>query len=166
MLPVGNMIFFYYTYIMIMRRRALYDRTQTTGQIRRMVRQYAGDLDYFGFNGLPLSGMEPERFFDVVRRIPYRRDIHGTEIVSRPYHIIKNAALGMDCKKKSVLIGAYAHRNKIPYRFVTISRRPDRRIHHIYPQLKINGEWQNYDATYAEYKPNQPKIGVTRVEYA
>ena len=114
----------------------------------------------------PLSKLSREKFFDYVRSIPYRRDpkslddwgnIEGIEVIARPAVLIEHQDVGLDCKKKCILMVSYAIENGIPYRIVTSSRRPDKNHHHIFPQWKIGGDWKNADATYDFYRLGECK---------
>lgn len=148
-------------------RESLFDKLQTSNQIKALVKKYASDLDNIYLDAdterKPLSALSIVSFFDEVRFIPYRRDPKPMEIVSRPYHILKHKNLGMDCKKKSVLMASYFLLHNIPYRLIGSSRRSDKKIHHIFTQAKVNpdgspsSQFVNYDATYKQYRPGQSK---------
>lgn len=139
----------------------LKDKKQTADRIRKLITLYSDDLDicFVDKNGemIPLSALTLEDFFDYVRRIPYRMDKRPVEVVARPFHIIDNADCGMDCKKKAILMGAWAKKNGIRSRFIASSKRADRKVHHIFPQFFLSGEWLNVDATYPEYHIFQGK---------
>ncbi|MFA5235077.1 MAG: transglutaminase domain-containing protein [Sulfurimonas sp.] len=135
----------------------LRNKDQTGIEMYRLIDQYAGDIDYIKVRGIPLSEFSLFEFFNFVKNIPYRQDIKGIEVVSRPEKIIDKKSVGMDCKKKSILISAYLKNRGIPFRLIASSKRPDKRIHHVFPQMKIDNEWQNMDATYSDYKPLQIK---------
>lgn len=139
-------------------------KDQTGKEMYRLIDQYSGDIDFIHTRqGVPLSSLNLFEYFDFVKNIPYRRDIQGIEVVSRPAKIIDNKSVGMDCKKKSILISAYLKNRGIPFRLIASSKRPDKRIHHVFPQMKIDGRWHNMDATYSEYKPLELKK-VTKAE--
>lgn len=146
-----------------MRYRAqdLFNKNETANMMHYLVRKYYNDLRSFrirrGGKSIPLINLTIKQFFDLVRRIPYRQDKKPIEVVSRPVHILKLSRLGMDCKKKSVLIASYLKSRKIPYRFIGSSIRKNKKIHHIFPQAYLDGDWVNLDATYNHYKPGQPK---------
>lgn len=150
---------------MIEIREPLEDRDQTAKRIKLLVEQYHGDLDRVFVplkNGgiEKMSNMSLQNFFDFVRKIPYRRDPSKPfpkEIVARPHYIIKHRALGMDCKKKSVLCGSFLRCQGTPFRFIGSSQRKDKKVHHIFPQAFIDGKWRNVDATYRDYTLFQPK---------
>lgn len=145
----------------------LKNKDQTGKEMHRLIKQYSGDLHaiYVRKDGklVPFSSLSLMEAFDIIRRIPYRRDIKPIEVISRPNGILKNAAVGMDCKKKAILIAAYLKERGIPYRLIASSRKPNRRIHHVFSQVNIAGEWMNADATYPHYQLFQQKP-VTRAE--
>jgi len=144
----------------------LYDKNQTGNRIKELCRKFSGDLDciYLSKDGeeIPLSELPLQDFFKFVKNIPYKMDKKPVEIVARPYYILKNKSQGADCKKKSILMGAWLERHNIPYRFIASSKRPDKMVHHVFPQGKINGKYINLDATYPEYQPGEKK----KVTYA
>ena len=138
-------------------------KDQTGKEMYRLIEQYSGDIDHITVKGKPLSSLNLFEYFNYVKNIPYRKDIKGIEVVSRPGKIIDNKNVGMDCKKKSILISAYLKNRGIPFRLIASSKRPDKRIHHVFPQMKIDGKWLNMDATYKDYKPLELKT-VTNAE--
>jgi hypothetical protein len=145
-------------------REPLRDKYQTANRIKRLVKDYSKDLEAVNMvsqgKKVPLCDLPIIEFFVYVKNIPYRRDPSPLEIVSRPYYILKHQNLGMDCKKKAVLIGSYCQYNRIPYRFIGSSKRRDKKVHHIFPQVIIDGRngWQNFDATYDYYHPFEKKF--------
>lgn len=141
----------------------LTDKYQTSERMHELVRRFSGDLKQVYLYGEQAAKTPLNTYFDFVRNIPYRQDTKPVEVVSRPYHIISGRKHGADCKKKSILIAAWARQNKIPYRFVASSKMQNGKIHHVFPQLKIKGQWINADATYRNYKLGEPKI-VTKAE--
>lgn len=137
----------------------LFDKKQTGKEMYRIIETFSNDLDYI----MIISSGSQSRFsdldlitaFNTIRNIPYRQDQAPVEVVARPMYI--NNDTGADCKKKAVLMGSYLKENNIPYRLVAVSSRPDRRIHHVFTQGLINGEWKNLDPTYPSYKPFEHK---------
>lgn len=111
-----------------------------------MVEKFYGDIGEMAL--LPL-----EAYFNAVRSIPYRKDPPGTETVARPSAILRMPAA--DCKKKSILIAAWCKANGIPYRLIACSALRNRRVHHVFPDARINGEYRPLDATYPSYRPFQ-----------
>lgn len=121
-----------------------------------LVRSFASDLG-------SLANMPLPQFFDVIRKLPYIRDKRGQEVVARPALILKEFP-AIDCKKKAILIASYLQLHGIPFRFVASSIRKDRRIHHVFTQAEISGEWRNVDPTYRHYRLFEPKRGITKIE--
>lgn len=148
---------------MIVSREPLKDKEQTAKKIYQIVNEFYLDLHSVMVpvkkrgQTLRASDLSLQEFFDIVRNIPYRRDPRPVEVVARPYYLFKHQKLGIDCKKKAILIASYLKANGIPFRFIGSSNRPDRRIHHIFPQALIDGEYKNVDATYSQYRLFQPK---------
>jgi len=135
----------------------LEDRHQTAKAIKALVSDFQKDLDEILLedsqgNQRPLSSLTLREFFDFVKKIPYRKDIKPIEIIGRPLWIMEQVSAkvvpGIDCKKKSVLMGAFFERTGRQYRFIGSSCRPDKQIHHIFPQVYLRGVWVNADATY------------------
>ena len=139
----------------------LTDKAQTVQRIFELARQFSGDLDtvYAQLNSqtVPLSALTLIEYFDMVRRIPYRRDDEPVEVVARPRVILQNFlhGIGKDCKKAAVLIGAYLENKRVPWRLAVVSTRPDKEMHHIFPQgdIYLTGDFVNLDATYSYMKP-------------
>ncbi len=136
----------------------LRSKDQTGSAMHRLIRMYGSDVDRITTpQGRPLSATDLPSAYDFVRKIPYRRDVKPIEVIVRPAKIARYSAEGMDCKKKAILLASYLRRRGIPYRLVATSRRTDRRIHHVFPQINIAGQWFNLDATYPDSKPLEPK---------
>ena len=148
----------------------LRDRRQTSDEIKRLIREYHGDLEniFVRVSGalVPVARLPFDRYYDFVRMLRYTRDTEPVEEVGRPSWIIDkcgNTGRGMDCKKKACMIGAYLHHHGIPFRLVGSSTRPDKQIHHIFPQAKLSGdEWINVDATYSNYRIGMTKTVTTK----
>lgn len=138
------------------RRTTLWDKAQTARAMYGLTRAFASDLGAMA--KMPLQG-----FFDMVRKIPYVRDVKGREVVARPLLILKEFP-AIDCKKKAILIASYLQMNAIPWRFVASSVRKDKRVHHVFTQALIDGEWKNVDPTYSHFKLFEPKRNLTKLE--
>lgn len=147
-------------------REPLFDKYQTADKIKNLVNDYYTDLqDILVYEDLlPIHNLELDDYYLFVKNIPYRRDTKPIEVISRPYYIVKHRNLGMDCKKKSILIASWAKYNSVPYQFIGSSSRKDKKVHHIFPQLKINDNWKNVDATYDHYELFEPKNNLTHSE--
>ncbi len=145
----------------------LTNKDQTGREMHRLIDTYSKDLQKVMVrkNGriVPLTSLNMIDFFNLVRSIPYRQDIKPIEVVARPNGILKNAFMGMDCKKKAILIASYLKNRRLPFRLIASSKRKNRRIHHVFPQVAIGGKWLNMDATYSHYRPFEHKA-LTRAE--
>jgi hypothetical protein len=119
-----------------------------------VVRDYHDDIGDYAAWPLPA-------WFDLVRYIPYESDNERfperpMELVPRPKYLLDRSLFPrIDCKKKSILIAAWAESHGVPYRFVAVSQKPNRSIHHVFPQLLVSGEWVTMDATFPEYEMGQ-----------
>lgn len=108
-------------------------------------------------------------FFNRVKNIRFKLDPKFKEITSRPRNLINPRLFpGMDCKKKAVLVQSWLKSRGIPTRLIGVSERPDKKIHHIFPQAKLEtnqgNKWLNVDATYPQYSLFAPKPKVTRAQ--
>lgn len=132
---------------------------QTGREMYSLTRRFYHDLDRIpaSYNGrsTTLARVPLIPFYNYVRAIPYRQDVEPVEVVSRPLYIVQYSGLGMDCKKKAILLGSYLRIHDMPMRYIATSTRPDREIHHVLPQLLVDGNWMNLDATYPHMKPFQ-----------
>lgn len=123
-------------------------------EMRQMADLYWMDLADF-------LGWRFSNWFDFVRLIPYESDdsrfpARIIEIVPRPAYLLdRNLFPKIDCKKKAILVGAWARGNGIPYRFIAVSHTPDKSIHHVFPQVDFGAGWVNVDATFPEFRIGQ-----------
>jgi len=145
-----------YYHAMVRQTEKLTDYRQTARKMYSLVKSYSSDLESV-INVSPVTGGEQKAdsmnladFFNMVKNIPYKKDTEPVEVLARPYIVFQNMHKGADCKKKSILMGAWAACNRKPYRFVGISKKADKSIHHVFPQIKLSGAWVNADATYPE----------------
>ena len=133
----------------------------TGAEMYRLADTYAGDLG-------ALARMPLQRFHRRIASIPFRTDAQiftgpeeqNDEGLKRPAMLLKEPAL--DCKKKNLLMGAWAKQNGVPFRFVAISEKRNGKIHHVMTQLLLNGQWTNADATLPTDRIGGAKPGVTR----
>ena len=90
----------------------------------------------------------PRGVYDLVRQIPFRDE--EVETLKAPAVTIRD---GGDCDDKTILICAWAIRRGIPCRIIMagLEKRPNR-FYHVFPELKISGEWKTFDATYDHCK--------------
>jgi len=150
--------------------RPLRDRHQTASAMRRIIRQYAGDLlkgkKITNRDGrdVPPGRLSLEEMFDFVKDIPYKTDIEPSEIIGRPKILLEGADGGLDCKKKAILMAAWCEVNGTPWELFGSSIRKDKDIHHVFPGVCLNGKtWTNIDATYPENRIGERK-NVTAAE--
>ena len=147
----------------------LSDKAQTADRMKSLVRRFFRDLEAVRIrrNGrdVPILSLPLPEYFDLVKNLRYTRDDKPVEIVARPKYILalSSAGVGIDCKKKAILIAAYLHGIGLPWRFVAVSKKPSREVHHVFPQVLMAGEWLNVDATYPHYSIYNPQR-VTKAE--
>jgi hypothetical protein len=138
----------------------LKDKEQTGKRMHQMIERFHSDLMQIKEPGkrTPIGAYTLQNFFSFVALTPYRRDKKYSEVVARPKILLgQEFKSGIDCKKKAVVVSSWLKLHSIPYRLIACSTRKDKRIHHVFPQAKINGEWKNLDATYRHYRPYQSK---------
>lgn len=153
--------FFYYNIIMIVTEENLKSKEQTGNKMYYLVNKYHNDLRKVKVKKndkiKPLLKLSLIEYFNFIKLIPYKRDIKPIEVIGRPKVLLKNRQKGLDCKKKAILIGAYLKNKNIPYRFMSTSKLLSGKIHHVFPQINLDGSWKNLDATYSYYKPFERK---------
>lgn len=142
--------------------QAMQGKEVTGEKMYRMVTDFFRDLG-------PWLARSFQDWFAYVRAIPYVSDVERfkdrvLEIVPRPKYLLDRGLFPkIDCKKKAILIGAWAKGNGIPFRFVAVSDRPDHEVVHVFPQVDFGRGWQNADATLPEYEFGQ---GFPQVTFA
>lgn len=141
----------------------LIDKQQTADKIHELINRYHKDISKFYIidnrgRKRPLHKLKLLEYYELIKNIPYKKDRRPIEIIARPKHLLSGVFNNLDCKKKTVLIGAYLKMNGYKYRLIGTSNRKSKNIHHIFPQVKLNGKWWNLDATYPENKAYQPKF--------
>ena len=142
----------------MLKRSRLYSKNQTGRAMHQMIDKYYGDM--YTTSGLTpaLSTLTIDQAFDQIRKIPYRQDTTPIEVVARPAISLRHKDIGIDCKKKSILMASYLKSRGIPYRLIASSNKPSCRIHHVFPQMRFGNTWLNLDATYPKYRPFQEKV--------
>jgi hypothetical protein len=135
----------------------LRDKKKTVNKINYIVNKYFRDICLFNKMGIPLDKLTLKNYYSFIKNIPYRRDQKPVEILLRPKYLLVGKDIGLDCKKKSILMASFCKAKKIQYRFVCVSQRPDKRLHHIFTQVNIGKGWKNADATYSDNKLFQDK---------
>lgn len=127
--------------------------------MRRLAVDYADDI-----GDLALAPMD--NYCRMVSGIPYAEDAEVlaggpglSELVARPKILLDRAILPrLDCKKKSILVAAYLQKRGLPWRFLAVSERPDKKIHHVYPELCIMDIWIPLDLTYPGSVPGRAAV--------
>lgn len=142
-------------------KQNLFSKDQTAQKMHWLVESFYTDLNsiFVPYQGkdIPLSKLPIETFFNICKDIKYKIDEKPIELLMRPYYAIEARKKGLDCKKKAVLMASFAKANNIPYRFIASSIKKNKRKHHVFTQLQINGEWINFDCTYDSYYIGQEK---------
>lgn len=102
----------------------------------KLARDYAADTDT-----MPNT---PAGAYEFARKIPYKSE--SVETLKRPMVTIRD---GGDCDDKTILLCAWAIRRCVPCRMVLAGlKKTPEKFHHIFPELKLLGQWQTFDATY------------------
>lgn len=134
----------------------------TMAEMVRMVKSYPEDLAALFGRGV---GLYP--FFDAVKAVPYGEDLalYGrgdSELVARPSYLMDRKLFPrLDCKKKAILICAWAEYHGVPWKLVAVCENGSGDAHHVFPQLKMKSGWTNADATFPGYKFGEPKPNIT-----
>lgn len=113
-----------------------------------LVSRFSGDINDFYFKGVPLSSLPLPIYFDIVKKIPFKADDYGVEVVTRPFHLFSAPWIGWDCKKKAIAIASWLAQNHIPFKFTAVSRLPSGEIHHVIVEAQGANGWIELDATY------------------
>lgn len=114
----------------------------------RLAKTYSTDVDEF----FP-PGTDPYFVYNYVRDLPFIEDPEGIETVARPAFVLwRGWKNNRDCDDKSTAIAAYCESRKIPYRFAVVGENEDPALnpHHVYPELRLDGAFVPFDATYPE----------------
>lgn len=147
----------------------LSSKEQTGEELRRMIETYHRDLDnaYIVRRlGKPEVASQSSfiNFFNSVSSIPFKKDLYQYEVAARPLSILSDFPRGIDCKKKSILMGSWARCNGVQYKLIASSTRPDRAIHHVFPMFMLDGKWVPVDATYPGSIPFTKRRHTAEVE--
>ena len=137
----------------------LTDPKQTAKEMVRLCTVYAGDLGNLARLPLP-------RYFDLVRKLPYKADPKNAETLSRPKFLLEKDYSFRDCDDKAILMGSWLYLNKIPFGFYASSVKPNRQLHHVWTVARINGRDVVLDPTYRHHKFGElPKRDqITRIQ--
>ena len=137
----------------------LTDPKQTAKEMVRLCTVYAGDLGNLARLPLP-------RYFDLVRKLPYKADPKNAETLSRPKFLLEKDYSFRDCDDKAILMGSWLYLNKIPFGFYASSVKPNRQLHHVWTVARLNGRDIVLDPTYRHHKFGElPKRDqITRIQ--
>lgn len=128
--------------------RPLLTLTQTAQEMVRLARAYKEDM-------APYASFSVQELFDFLKAIPYRADPKGLEYLQRPYYTVNQLGAGGDCDDKAICVAAWALCQGKPFRYVAVSRKKDKPLHHVFAEVKIGTEWVGVDPTYSHHVLNQ-----------
>lgn len=139
----------------------LISKEQTGKEMKRITTKYCDDLRtiFIRYKGklISISDLPFIAYYDLIKNLQYRQDIAPVEVVARPKILLKGVqdGAGLDCKKKAILIASWICLNvgKNNFRFVASSKRKDKQITHVFPEILVNEVWLPVDATYPQNKP-------------
>lgn len=113
----------------------------TLGEMYRLASQYKDDVGKYHLDTV-------YKIFHFVRDIPYARDIDSCGVIE----CLKRPGYGVfegDCDDKAIIAGAALTLINIPWRFVTVSRRSDHEMQHVYLEIFFDRMWKPFDGTYS-----------------
>lgn len=122
--------------------RELRDVQDTGREMYRLASAWAQDM-------APYATYSLSQTFQLLKALPYRPDPPDVEFLQRPLYTLSRTGGGGDCDDKAIAAGAWATLNRIPYRFVAVSRYKDRPLHHVFTEMYIGGKWIAFDPTYS-----------------
>jgi hypothetical protein len=145
----------------MIKSETLKSKEQTGKEMKRITKRYCNDLQhiFLRYKGklISISDLPFIAYFNIIKNMQYKQDKAPIEIVARPKILLKGvqSGAGLDCKKKSILIASWICLNvgKNNFRFVASSKRNDRKITHVFPEILVNQKWLPVDATYSYNKP-------------
>lgn len=115
---------------------------QTTGRFMyQMVDTYHNDMVQFAAYTLL-------EIYDFIKNIPYTPDSETAEVLIRPALLLAGIPGAGDCDDKAIALASWAHLRGIAYRFISVRAYDKKQLHHVFPELYINGAWLTCDATY------------------
>lgn len=129
---------------------------QTAREMYRLAWAWREDMGIYAASPL-------HEVFNLLKQIPYMPDPPDTEHLQRPFYTLNNMGAGGDCDDKAIAAGAWANLNRIPFRFVAVSKSPEKDLHHVFTEMYINGEWIAFDPTYAFNVLGRPVAYAKRV---
>jgi len=129
----------------------------TLNQVERLAHTYYQDA-------APLARLTVLEFFNfVAKKIDYKKDPPGIELVMRPAYTIKRGA--GDCDDKAVLFLAWCKLKNIPCGYSIVSQKENKPYHHIFTFLIIDNKRIDADATYNFNKLGEKKSWLKRLDF-
>ena len=126
----------------VLNAREILGPKDTAREMARLSKTYWADVRRF-------LNWPVHKFFRFVANLPYKPDPQNVEATARPKWALSKSVPFRDCDDKSVLLGAYFYGRGIPFVFVATSKRPDKRLHHVFPAIvRRDGSLIPTDATY------------------
>lgn len=113
----------------------------------------------FSSDVIPYEHLGIAGFYEVLRKLPYKKDPQGLELVKRPGFTLSSIGPGGDCDDKAVAMAAMLYRLHIPFRFLAGGRQKTGPLHHVWVQGYVNGRWVDMDPTY-EWNTLGSRIGA------
>lgn len=136
-------------------RTPLRDVEQTIAAMIKVIYSCSSDCSKY-------ASWSPERFYNLVRDIPYRADPKGNEHLQRPSVTLNGWSPWNDCDDLAIVMCSYAREAGVPWRLAIggsvarvhpITKAAMVPFHHVWPEFKLNGRWVPMDATYPRYMP-------------
>lgn len=120
-----------------------------------------------------LKNLPFETWYNRVKNIPYASDdalfpedpARVVELVARPAYLLNRKLFPkLDCKKKAILLGAWAAANNRDFRFLAVSEIPSKEIHHVIAAVDYDGRGLKLaDATFPNFYLGK-KYPITHAE--
>lgn len=116
---------------------------RTVSEMYRLAHEYTKDV-----RNLHLKSLD--EVWQLVRRVPYRRDVEAeecggaVECLKRPGLTLM---LGGDCDDKTILAGAALNLLGVTWRIVTVSFNGDGEMSHTYLEVNLGDGWLPFDPT-------------------
>lgn len=143
---------------------SLHSRRQSAEKIYNVARKFWPDLLEFKDWSLP-------QFYDYVHAIPFiSDDVYDTEkihfeVLLRPGYLLNRDIFSfLDCKKKTVLLAAFAEMQDWDWILIATSEDPGFDPHHIFLLLWDGDDWRPVDANLPEDYLFKPKPYIVESE--
>jgi len=110
----------------------------------------------------------PRDFYNILKKVPYRKDPEGMEFLQRPAYTMFGNGKGGDCDDKCLAYLAYIFCSWVvptkpepgcqivDYRIVAVAKNPGADLHHVHLECKIGSEWVHVDPTYPRNSWGRP----------